>query len=143
MKKIILILLINAALLAGCQTRPPNMHQLHTQSERTPSSKPVILLMADSIMDKPLQEAIRNGQAPAFEFLITHGRYYPDVVSSFPTMSVTVDSTLLTGTHPDQHRIPGLVWFNAGEQRVINYAPVCGKLSSKGPIRFLQTVSFI
>lgn len=137
MKKIILILLINAALLAGCQTRPPNMHQLHTQSERTPSSKPVILLMADSIMDKPLQEAIRNGQAPAFEFLITHGRYYPDVVSSFPTMSVTVDSTLLTGTHPDQHRIPGLVWFNAGEQRVINYGTGLREVIKQGPNQVL------
>ena len=36
-------------------------------------------------------------------------------------MSVTIDSTLITGTNPDKHKIPGLVWYNEDEQRIINY----------------------
>ncbi|MBN3527192.1 alkaline phosphatase family protein [Paenibacillus apiarius] len=84
-------------------------------------SKRVILVILDSVMDKPLHEAIRNGQAPALKFLKERGHYKPDVVSSFPTMSVTIDSTVLTGTGPDRHRIPGLVWYNAEEGRLISY----------------------
>lgn len=50
-----------------------------------------------------------------------HGRLYPDVVSSYPTMSVTIDSTLLTGTYSDKHRVPGLVWYDENEKRLVNY----------------------
>ncbi|WP_019423207.1 alkaline phosphatase family protein [Paenibacillus sp. OSY-SE] len=85
------------------------------------STKRVILVILDSMMDKPLQEAIRNGQAPALKFLIDRGHYKPDVVSTFPTMSVTIDSTILTGSGPDGHHVPGLVWYNSREGRLISY----------------------
>jgi len=83
--------------------------------------KNVILLVVDSLLDKPLKKAIEKGEAPAFKFLIENGQYYPNLVSSFPTMSVTIDSTLLTGTYPDKHKIPGLVWYNEQENRIVNY----------------------
>ncbi|WP_236693030.1 alkaline phosphatase family protein [Aneurinibacillus tyrosinisolvens] len=72
-------------------------------------------------MHLPLQEAIRKGRAPALRFFMERGQYIPDVVSSFPTMSVTVDSSLLTGTYPDRHRVPGLVWYDETEKRIVNY----------------------
>ncbi|MCI2257127.1 alkaline phosphatase family protein [Domibacillus sp. PGB-M46] len=102
---------------------------LHNVSIRT-SSKPVVLFVIDSLMDQPLQKAIEEGKAPAFEFLMKHGQYYPEVVSSYPTMSVTIDSTLLTGTYANDHKVPGLVWLKKDENRVINYGP--------GKIEFLD-----
>lgn len=84
-------------------------------------TRPVILLMVDSLMHHPLQEAIRQKRVPALHFLMEYGRYIPDVVSSFPTMSVTIDSTLLTGTYPDSHRVPGLLWYRQEERRLVNY----------------------
>ncbi|MUK88595.1 alkaline phosphatase family protein [Ornithinibacillus sp. L9] len=86
-----------------------------------PTNKPVILLIVDSLMDNSLQQAIQEGRAPALKFLMENGHYYPDFVSSYPTMSVSIDSTLLTGKYPDEHRIPGLVWYNKAETRLINY----------------------
>lgn len=62
-----------------------------------------------------------HNQLPAFQYLIEHGQYYKNLVSSFPTMSVTIDSSLLTGKYPDEHRIPGLTWYSSDEKKVINY----------------------
>ncbi|AMA72994.1 MULTISPECIES: alkaline phosphatase family protein [Aneurinibacillus] len=100
--------------------RLPNPIDIKMKSS-SPVEKPVILLMIDSLMHKPLQEVIRDGRAPALAFLLKHGRYFPKMVSSFPTMSVTIDATLLTGTYPDLHRVPGLVWYDAAENRIVNY----------------------
>jgi hypothetical protein len=83
--------------------------------------RPIILLAIDSLMHMPLQEAIRQKRTPALRFFMEHGQYFPDVVSSFPTMSVTIDSSLLTGTYPDRHRVPGLLWYHETEKRIVNY----------------------
>ncbi|SFL85804.1 Predicted pyrophosphatase or phosphodiesterase, AlkP superfamily [Gracilibacillus orientalis] len=85
------------------------------------TSKPVVMIIIDSIMDEPLQNTIKEGKAPALEFLMNNGNYYPDMVSSYPTMSVTIDSTLLTGTYPNEHKIPGLVWYDAQNKQFISY----------------------
>ncbi|WP_408007689.1 alkaline phosphatase family protein [Pseudalkalibacillus sp. A8] len=84
-------------------------------------NKPIIMLIVDTLMDETLQKAIENDKAPAFQFFMEKGQYFPDLVSPFPTMSVTVDTSLLTGTYPDQHNLPGLVWFDKQENRLINY----------------------
>jgi hypothetical protein len=41
--------------------------------------------------------------------------------NGIPSMSVTIDSSLLTGTYPDQHKIPGLNWYDEQEKRIVNY----------------------
>jgi hypothetical protein len=83
--------------------------------------KPVILLIIDSLMDAPLREAIQLGKTPALRFLKERGQYHPRVVTSFPSMSVSIDSTLLTGTPPNQHQIYGLVYVDPHEQRMVNF----------------------
>ncbi|MFS0555377.1 alkaline phosphatase family protein [Brevibacillus sp. 179-C9.3 HS] len=122
----ILLLLALSLTVIGC--KPDSASQIRQQSikaqpsaERNESQKPVLLILIDSLMDKSLKEAIRQGRVPALAYLLANGRYYPQVVSSFPTMSVTIDSTLLTGTYADQHHVPGLSWFNDKEKRMIYY----------------------
>ncbi|MGE7625423.1 alkaline phosphatase family protein [Viridibacillus sp. NPDC096237] len=83
--------------------------------------KPVILITVDSLMSQSIQKVIQERRAPAFSFLIENGQFYPEVISSYPTMSVAIDSTLLTGTYADQHKIPGLIWFKKDENRIISY----------------------
>ncbi|MFC2949814.1 alkaline phosphatase family protein [Virgibacillus sediminis] len=85
------------------------------------TSKPTVFLIVDSLMDEPMLQAIKEGKAPALKFLMEQGDYIPEVVSSYPTMSVTIDSTLLTGSYADGHQLPGLVWFHPEEQRLVNY----------------------
>ncbi|GGJ60806.1 alkaline phosphatase family protein [Virgibacillus salexigens] len=83
--------------------------------------KPIILLNIDSLMAHPLELAVQTGRAPALQFLMENGLYDPAMVSSFPTMSVTIDSSLLTGTYADQHHIPGLSWFDMEKNQFVNY----------------------
>lgn len=83
--------------------------------------KPIVLIVVDSLMTEPLQKAIKEGEVPAFSFLIKNGDFYPEFISSYPTMSVTIDSTLLTGTYANHHKIPGLIWFKKDEARMVSY----------------------
>ncbi|WP_102345122.1 alkaline phosphatase family protein [Bacillus sp. Marseille-P3661] len=83
--------------------------------------KKVIMLIVDTLMDSSLQAAVKEGKAPALQFFIEKGCYISNLISPFPTMSVNVDSTLLTGVACDQHKIPGLVWYNQAENRIVNY----------------------
>ncbi|WP_286166070.1 alkaline phosphatase family protein [Peribacillus frigoritolerans] len=114
------LLTLSIILITGCTTNheksSPNILQT-----KAASSPKVILLVVDSLMDKPLKKAIKQHKAPALEFFLKNGQYSKEMISAYPTMSVTIDSTLLTGTYPDKHKIPGLVWYKEDEQRVISY----------------------
>lgn len=122
---IIMIAVCLSFLAVGCgsdgQPNAPESNQAKLHTTSAGKTKPVILIIVDSLMEKPLREAIRQKSAPAFEFLIQKGEMIPKAVSSFPTMSVTIDSTLLTGTYADQHHVPGLVWYNSKEKRMVFY----------------------
>ncbi|MEC0235566.1 alkaline phosphatase family protein [Paenibacillus kribbensis] len=124
-KRISIFLVLGLTLLIfGC--RADSSQQLNQQSVKShipvnSKAKPVIVILIDSLMNKPLQDAIQEGRAPAMQYLIKKGQYFPQVVSSFPTMSVTIDSTLLTGTYADQHHVPGLVWYSDQGKRMIFY----------------------
>ncbi|MEK3763704.1 MULTISPECIES: alkaline phosphatase family protein [unclassified Solibacillus] len=96
------------------------------------SNKPIMLMVVDSLMSKPLQKAVKEGKAPAFEFLINNGYFNQEMISSYPTMSVTIDSTLLTGTYPDQHKVPGLIWYKEDENRMISYGSGIREIWSNG-----------
>lgn len=106
------------------------------------TKKRVIMFIVDSLMDSPLQEAIKKEKAPALRFFMEHGKYVPNVISAFPTMSVTIDSTLLTGTYANVHKIPGLVWFNSKEKRLINYGSHIRELLKLGLIRAIKDMIY-
>ncbi|WP_316569009.1 alkaline phosphatase family protein [Neobacillus sp. YIM B06451] len=111
-------------------------------SVKPTAGKPVIMIIVDTLMDAPLNEAIRAGMAPAIDFLIKNGTYSPGLVAPFPTMSVNVDTTLLTGTYCDQHKIPGLVWFNKKENRLINYGSHYRELFKLGVVKAVEDLLF-
>ncbi|WP_025687988.1 alkaline phosphatase family protein [Paenibacillus zanthoxyli] len=125
--RITVILIIGLTLiitLTGCQAKSGTNVGMRSEPEFKAAStgkKPIVTIIIDSLMDKPLQEAMKQGKAPALKYLIDHGQYFPNVVSSFPTMSVTIDSTLLTGVYADKHHVPGLVWYSDREKRMIFY----------------------
>jgi len=83
--------------------------------------KKVILLLIDALMPEALENAVKSGKTPALAFLMKNGVYHSDCVTSFPTMTASVDSSLMTGVYPDKHKVPGLIWYDAKENRLINY----------------------
>ncbi|MBM7587134.1 putative AlkP superfamily pyrophosphatase or phosphodiesterase [Bacillus pakistanensis] len=113
-----------------------------SQEKMVEKSKPVIMLVIDTLMDPPLKEAINNNRAPALKFFMEKGMYFPDVVTAFPTMSVNVDTTILTGTYCNDHHLPGLVWFNKKENRLINYGSHIRELWKLGLSQSLEDILF-
>jgi hypothetical protein len=105
-------------------------------------NKRIILLLVDTLMDITLVEAIQKGKAPALQFFIENGYKIPNMVSPFPTMSVNVDSTLLTGVYSDQHKVPGLVWFNTKENRIVNYGGNARELTKLGLKQAMEDIFY-
>lgn len=85
------------------------------------SMKKMIVLLVDSLMPNILEDCIRHKTVPAFQFLKDRGRYWNNCVTVFPTMTASVDSSLVTGVYPDIHRVPGLIWYDPEEKTIINY----------------------
>jgi predicted AlkP superfamily pyrophosphatase or phosphodiesterase len=75
LNKVILIIagLILILFLAFSNT-PSNSGFINVQNQITQPKRLVIFLMIDSLMDEPLQKAIKEERAPALEFLIQNGR---------------------------------------------------------------------
>jgi predicted AlkP superfamily pyrophosphatase or phosphodiesterase len=111
-------------LVFGCQrqeSKPDDQDLMQVKSIQGEHSKKIIFLMIDSLMSQAIDQGIKQNELPTLQYLIEHGQYYKDMVSSFPTMSVTIDSSLLTGAYPNEHRVPGLIWYSSDEKKVINY----------------------
>ncbi len=123
-------LLLTGCTWVGSKTKEDDL--MRVKSEAGNETKKVILLVADSLMYQAIDQEMKNHKLPAFKYLIEHGRYYKDIVSSFPTMSVTIDSSLLTGTYPDQHHVPGLAWYSSDERRVVNYGTGLSEIWKQG-----------
>lgn len=120
MKWLAVVLIL--ATVVGCGNKETKEHDLlHVKSKQGADKKKVIFLMIDTLMAQSIDEGIRQKQLPTFQYLIGKGHYHKDMVSSFPTMSVTIDSSMLTGAYPHEHRVPGLLWYSAEERRLINY----------------------
>ncbi|CCQ93700.1 conserved hypothetical protein [[Clostridium] ultunense Esp] len=83
--------------------------------------KKVILLLIDSLMWETVEKGISDGSTPAIKFLVERGRVWKDTVTVFPTMTASVDSSLLTGVYPDRHKVPGLIWYDPITKGMVNY----------------------
>jgi predicted AlkP superfamily pyrophosphatase or phosphodiesterase len=110
------------------------------QAPATPNKR-VVVVIIDSLMDQPLK-SIDQEKIPAIQFLLRNGNYYPKMISSYPTMSVVIDSTLLTGTYADQHKVPALVWYDTKEKRFISYGSAQKEIMKLGPKQVLKDSIF-
>src|SRR4051794_41448386 len=61
---------------------------------------------------------LEAADTPAIRFLLEHGSYRR-AVSTFPSLTPVCLASIATGGHGDVHGIPHLVWWNRGEQRLV------------------------
>ncbi|GJM81779.1 hypothetical protein HMSSN139_42750 [Paenibacillus sp. HMSSN-139] len=116
-------LVVICLLAGGCQQehKEQDLLQIRSTNEHSTGKKKVIFVLVDSLMAQSIERGMEQNELPTFRYLIEHGQYYPDMVSSFPTMSVSIDSTLLTGSYPEGHHLPGLTWYPNNGKKVIGY----------------------
>lgn len=104
--------------------------------------KKVLFLMVDSLMPSVLEQGIQERTLPALRFLREQGQYSDECVTVFPTMTASVDSSLMTGTFPDVHKVPGLIWYNPDDKQLINYLNGAICVWKTGIRRCLENVLF-
>jgi predicted AlkP superfamily pyrophosphatase or phosphodiesterase len=97
------------------------------------SPKPVVLVIVDGLTPAAFEAA----DTPALRFLADRGEYRR-AVSTFPSLTPVCLSSIATGSHPDGHHIPHLVWWHRGEQRLVEYGSSFGAIRAAGLTRSLR-----
>src|SRR3954449_12454322 len=96
-----------------------------------------ILVVIDGLTPQVFEAAVESGSAPALAALAAAGAYRR-AVSTFPSLTPVCLSSIATGAHGDIHEIPHLVWYDAGEQRLVEYGSSFGAVRAAGIGRTLQ-----
>ena len=81
----------------------------------------LVLCVIDAMAPAMLERAIQAGTAPVLERLVSGGRYVPDCVAAFPSVTPVCAASIVTGTAQDAHEIPGMNWYHREERRYVEY----------------------
>ena len=84
------------------------------------SPKKLVLIVVDGMTPAGFERALDGDRAPALSFLAEHGAY-TRATSVFPSLTPVCLSSIATGSGPDVHHIPHLVWWHRGERRIVEY----------------------
>jgi hypothetical protein len=98
-----------------------------------PSSPPkkLILALVDGLTPAMLESAVGTNESPALTLLAENARY-TRAVSVFPSLTPVCVSSIVTGAFPDTHRIPHLVWYHRGQERLVEYGSSFGAIRRAG-----------
>ena len=86
-----------------------------------PSPPKLVLCVIDAMAPAMLERAVAAGEAPVLARLIERGRYVPDCVAAFPSVTPVCAASIVTGVAQERHLIPGMNWYHRGEARHIEY----------------------
>jgi Type I phosphodiesterase / nucleotide pyrophosphatase len=86
-----------------------------------PSPPKLVLCVIDAMAPAMLERAIAAGAAPTLGTLMANGRYVPDCVAAFPSVTPVCAASIVTGVAQDEHRIPAMNWFHREEERYVEY----------------------
>jgi predicted AlkP superfamily pyrophosphatase or phosphodiesterase len=111
----------------------PGFGRLPETDAARATPKPVVLVIVDGLTPSAFEAA----DTPALRFLAEHGEYRR-AVSTFPSLTPVCLSTIATGSHPDGHHIPHLVWWHRGERRLVEYGSSFAAIRAAGLTRSLR-----
>jgi Type I phosphodiesterase / nucleotide pyrophosphatase len=100
---------------------------------RTNTIKPVVVIIIDGLTPSMFEAA----DTPAIRFLAEHGEYRR-ASSVFPSLTPVCLASISTGSYPDVHEIPHLVWWYRAEQRIVEYGSSFGAIRAAGFARSLR-----
>ncbi len=67
---------------------------------------------------------------------------YTRGTTTFPSLTPVCLSSIATGTHPDVHQIPHLVWYHRGEERLVEYGSSFPAMRAAGARQALRDGMF-
>ena len=81
----------------------------------------LVLCVIDAMAPAMLERVVASGAAPVLETLMRRGRYVPDCVAAFPSVTPVCAASIVTGTAQDEHMIPAMNWYHRDEERYVEY----------------------
>jgi Type I phosphodiesterase / nucleotide pyrophosphatase len=81
----------------------------------------LVLCVIDAMAPQMLERTVAEGGAPVLATLMKEGRYVPDCVSTFPSVTPVCAASIVTGAGQDEHHIPGMNWYHRQEGRYVEY----------------------
>jgi hypothetical protein len=81
----------------------------------------LVLCVIDAMAPEMLERAVAAGDAPTLAALMERGRYVPDCVAAFPSVTPVCAASIVTGVWQDRHEIPGMSWYHRAERRYVEY----------------------
>jgi len=82
----------------------------------------VILLIVDAGRADVFYEMIRNGEAPNIkEHIYDRGTHVKNAIAAFPTLTLALHPTIMTGYYPGHHGIVSNVWFDRKTRQKRDY----------------------
>jgi hypothetical protein len=101
----------------------------------------VILAVIDGLTPAMFEQGVESGIAPTLAQLAAHGEYRRGL-SVFPSLTPVCLASINTGAHADIHRIPHLVWYHRGEQRLVEYGSSFAAARRAGALRWWRDTVF-
>ncbi len=105
------------------------------------SAKKLVLIVVDGMTPAAFERAVDSGRAPALALLAEQGTYRR-ATSVFPSLTPVCLSSIVTGSGPDVHRIPHLVWWHREERRIVEYGSSFAALRAAGMAQSLTDTIF-
>jgi len=81
----------------------------------------LVLCVIDAMAPAMLERAVASGAAPTLKALMDRGRYVPDCVAAFPSVTPVCAASIVTGVAQDEHHVPAMNWYHRGERRYVEY----------------------
>jgi predicted AlkP superfamily pyrophosphatase or phosphodiesterase len=81
----------------------------------------LVLCVIDAMAPQMLERAVAAGVVPVLATLIERGRYVPDCVAAFPSVTPVCAASIVTGLGQDHHLVPGMNWYLREERRYVEY----------------------
>jgi predicted AlkP superfamily pyrophosphatase or phosphodiesterase len=103
--------------------------------------KRLVLVVIDGLTPAMLERGVGEGRLPALGSLLAVGTYEQGT-TVFPSLTPVCLASIATGAHPDVHRIPHLVWYHRGEQRLVEYGSSFSAMRAVGARRSIRDTIF-
>ena len=102
----------------------------------------LVLVVVDAFKPSMLERAVEEGQAPTFAEILRRGRYVPDCVSVFPSVTPAASATITTGAPLDRHGVPSIDWYHRGERRYVDYGSSGQAVRTFGVLRTITDIVY-
>jgi predicted AlkP superfamily pyrophosphatase or phosphodiesterase len=88
-----------------------------------------------------LEHGLEQARLPALGLLHEAGTYVQGT-TTFPSVTPVCLTSIATGTHPDVHGVPHLVWYHRDERRVVEYGSSFAAVRAAGTRRSMRDSIF-